>query len=51
MNRKETIKHFIKWYCYTTNSDCNKGVMLKILDNYIKGGIFLLRLCLMFITN
>lgn len=36
MNRKETIKHFIKWYCYVANNDCNKGVMLKILDNYIK---------------
>lgn len=41
MNKKETIKHFIKWYFYvndkTINKDCTKNVMLKILDNYIEG--------------
>ena len=38
--RKEIINHFIKWYCYTTNT--SKGYdeitpfMLDILDNYIE---------------
>ena len=38
MNRKEKIKHFIKWYFYVNdNKDLNQNVMLKILDNYIDG--------------
>ena len=40
-NRKETINHFIKWYCYVTST--SKGYneiapqMLEVLDNYIEG--------------
>ena len=43
MNRKETIKHFIKWYCYAVlHRACNEdydevlALMLSTLDNYIE---------------
>ena len=38
-DRKKAINHFIKWYCYTTNTsksyDEIAPFMLDILDNYI----------------
>ena len=40
-DRKKAINHFIKWYCYVTNTTKNYNEvaphMLDILDNYIDG--------------